>query len=335
LDITANSKDWQELEALVNRARRPLGGIRRMTPEELSRLDVLYRKTTMHLAQVTSRTKDPALIRYLNSLTAAAHSVIYLPPKQPALKGALQFVLTGFPRAFARTWRYHAVAALILFLGLAIGYIAVARDNAAAYALMPAEEFRQPGATPEQLLQGLRDGRDQSDGTKFAFASFLFSNNLRVGLLSLATGMLAAIPTIILLIYNGMLLGAYTAVHYGSDIQVEWWAWVLPHGVTEITAIVLCGGAGLQLGAAVVRPGILSRTHRLKLAGGEAVRVVLGIALMLTAAALIEGYLRQSHLPTAARFAVFAGATALFWIAYFGRGFVRTAGVRPGRVRAS
>ena len=75
--LTRNKPDWQELEALVARARKKIG---RMTPAELARLDVLYRRTTVHLAQVATRTQDVQLIEYLNHLTAAAHSVIYLPP---------------------------------------------------------------------------------------------------------------------------------------------------------------------------------------------------------------------------------------------------------------
>ena len=109
--VARNKPEWDELEALVNQARRAMF---RMSPEQLSRLDVLYRRTTQHLSQVATRTTDARLIEYLNGLTAAAHSLIYLPPKKPVLEGCGQFIVAGFARLIARKWRYHALSAALL-----------------------------------------------------------------------------------------------------------------------------------------------------------------------------------------------------------------------------
>ena len=102
--ITRYKPEWDELEKLVKRARR---SVRRLTPDEISRLDRLYRRTTVHMAQVATRTRDALLLHYLNGLTAAAHSVIYLPPRQGVLRNAWNFIIEGFARAVARTWRYQ------------------------------------------------------------------------------------------------------------------------------------------------------------------------------------------------------------------------------------
>ena len=138
----------------------------------------------------------------------------------------------------------------------------------------------------------------------------------------MSLGMLAAVPTVALTIYNGMILGAFVAVHYQAGLTAEMWAWILPHGITEIGAIVLCGGLGLQLGQAVVAPGMLSRGDSLKLTATDVGRTSLGVTGMLLFAAIIESYLRQSHLSTAARL-VFAACTALFWTLYIVHGFLR------------
>src|SRR5215813_7133111 len=82
--IRRNKPAWTELENLVARARKRA---RTMSPRELARLDALYRRTTIHLAQVTTRTQDARLAKYLNDLTASAHSIIYLPPRKSALLG--------------------------------------------------------------------------------------------------------------------------------------------------------------------------------------------------------------------------------------------------------
>lgn len=316
--IQKHKPEWDELARLVEKARSSL---KQMDFEELERLDALYRRATIHLAQVSTRTRDAALIKYLNDLTAAAHSIIYVAPKPQPFKAAITFVTEGFARAIARTWKFHAVAVLLLIAGAIVAYFAVQTDPSAAYALMPGGEVRLPGSTREQLLSALRSGRDQGEGTKFFFASFLFSHNLNVGFLTLALGVLAAIPSVFLIFYNGMILGAFTAIHHNAGIYGEYWAWILPHGVTELSAITLAGGAGLMLGRSVVCPGMRSRTESLYHAGLEAVRVCFGIAIMLFCAGAIESFLRQSHLPLASRFA-FAGGTAVFWGLYFWRGFV-------------
>jgi uncharacterized membrane protein SpoIIM required for sporulation len=157
---------------------------------------------------------------------------------------------------------------------------------------------------------------------KFLFASFLFQNNFKVGITAMALGVLAGVPTILLMIYNGMILGWFVAVHHQAGITWEMWAWILPHGVTEIGAIVLCGGVGLMLGRAVLRPGELSRGDSLRVAGVEAGRTCAGVGLMLVAAAIIESYLRQSHLSTGTRLA-FAVFTAVFWTLYIAHGALR------------
>ncbi len=317
--VSRNKPVWDQLEALVKRARKSM---RRMTLEDLTRLDVLYRRTTIHLSQVATRSTDARLKQYLNGLVTSAHSLIYLPPRQSIWQGALTFAFEGFARLIARNWRFHLISTTLMLGGALLAYFASIHDPLAAYALMPADDVRQPGSTPEQLLEVLRSGRDQGGGEKFMFASFLFQHNLKVGILALGTGVLAAVPTVLLMVFNGMILGSFAAIHHQAGIYSEFWAWILPHGVTELGAIVLCGGLGLMLGRSVVSPGLLSRSESLRRAGVEAGATCLGVAAMLIAAAIIESYVRQSHLSTAARL-TFAGATAVFWALYIVHGFVR------------
>jgi uncharacterized membrane protein SpoIIM required for sporulation len=314
--VARYKKDWNELEALVGRARR---WGRSLSAKERERLDELYRRTTIHLARVSTRTEDEQLISYLNNLTAAAHSVIYLPPRESVVHKAGQFVLQGFARVIARHWGAHLLSAVLVVGGAILGYVAARSDPLLAHALWPSIDERQPGSTPEQLLSHLREGRDDSGGVKFLFASFLFQHNLKVGILAMATGVLAAVPTVLLMILNGMLLGVFAAIHHEAGIHSEMWAWILPHGITEIGAIILCGGIGLMLGKAVVRPGAVSRSESLLQAGREAGLMCIGVAGMLVLAALIESYVRQSHWSTEVRLA-FAAGTGVFWAAYIAYG---------------
>ncbi len=322
--VSRYKKDWDELEYLVTQGRK---SIHRLSPADRERLDVLYRRTTVHLARASSLTRDQQLVGYLNGLTAAAHSLIYLPPRGRLFGDFVRFLTEGFGRVIARNWKQHTISAALVIGGAIIGYIAAVSDPLLAHAVWPPQDVRQPGSSREQLLGVLRAGREQEQGAKFLFASFLFQHNLKVGFLAMATGILASVPTVFLMLLNGMLLGGFVAIHHQAGVYSEMWAWILPHGITEIGAIILCGGVGLMLGQAVVHPGLRSQKEALLHAGREGGLICLGVAGMLIAAAIIESYVRQSHWSTATRLG-FAAATGLFWILYIGHGAMRERAAR-------
>lgn len=302
-----------------------------MTSDELSRLDQLYRRTTIHLARVSSWTEDRPLAEYLNRLTATAHSVVYLPPRKSPLAGLATFLTEGFARCVWRNGRAHLLSAAMMLLGAVLGYVATRSDVALAQALSMPGDVRQPGASAEQLMAALRSGRDQGGGEKFFFASFLFQHNFKVGLMAMASGVLAGVPSILLMGFNGMLLGSFVGIHHDAGIGHELWAWLLPHGITELGAIALCGGVGLLLGRAVLNPGSVSRIEALRRAGGEAARTAAGVGVMLVFAAIIESYVRQSTWDDTTRL-VFAAATAVAWGCYLAHGAARERRAnRPGR----
>ena len=307
---------WDELSALLDKARRV--GARGLTAEELARLDRLYRLSTVHLAQVRLRTTNQALLERLNRLVARAHSFIYAPPRQNPLQWVGHFYAVGFPRAVARTWAFHFASFLLFAAGALVAYFGTMRDDVTAYALL-AGDIRVPGSSAEQLEGVLRSGRDTSAAEKFAFASFLLTHNTRVGLMAFALGVLAGVPTVFLMLINGGMMGAFAAVHHRRGVEAEMWGWILAHGVTEITAILLCGGAGLMLGMAVLRPRYETRVRSLVAAGREALRLVMGVVPMFILAGIIESYVRQSHMSVTARL-LFAAATAVFWGMYFRMG---------------
>src|SRR5262245_38408911 len=162
--VTRYKKDWEELDGLVRRAQSWASPL---TSVERERLDELYRRTTVHLARVSTRSSDQALVDYLNRLTAAAHSVIYLPSQESTIARVGKFASEGFGRAIARSWRQQLLSLLLVVGGGLLGYFAATSDPELAHALWPSVDERQPGSTPEQLLHHLRHGREDSSGAKF------------------------------------------------------------------------------------------------------------------------------------------------------------------------
>jgi uncharacterized membrane protein SpoIIM required for sporulation len=200
-------------------------------------------------------------------------------------------------------------------LGVLVGYAVTRADPERYFSFIsPAlAGGRTPSSTPEQLRDILYK---RGEGFLETFAAFLFSHNASVGMLCFTLGAAAGIPVVVLLLINGMTLGAMTAIHAQKGLALDWWGWILPHGVTELSAIGLCGAAGLALGQALLFPGELSRRDALVAKGKESGTLVGGAIAMLFVAGLVEGIFRQTVVELDRRLE-FAAALALLWILYF------------------
>ncbi len=310
---------WNELERLLARAHSE--GVSSLRFEETERLGATYRLVTAHLARYRQEARDPDIVAYLNDLAIRGHGLIYRPTRDRI--DPVSFFRRRFPRTFRGTWRYQ-VAVWALMVGAAtVAFIAVQIDGELAYSLVTPAMYPRDAlhallldrATQDALLTS---GRDTLGGDKALFASYLMTHNTKVGLLSFVAGALAAVPTVLLVLYNGILLGAFSSVFYGSDgLNPLFLPWILPHGVTELLAINIASAAGLYMGVGVIDPGRLPRRDALRLRAQVALRLMLGTVPMFIAAGLIEGFLRQSHLPPGWRLA-FALGTAVLWVVYLG-----------------
>ncbi len=310
---------WQELENLVALATSK--GIGSLTFAETERLGATYRLVTAHLARYRQEGRDPQIVAYLNDLAIRAHGVIYRPTRDRL--DPVGFFKRGFPRVFRETGRYQAAAWALMLAAGVIAFVAVQLDRELAYSLVPNAMYPRDALhtlildpTAQEGL--LTSGREEGSAVKSLFASFLMTNNTRVGLLAFVSGILAGVPTVLLILYNGIILGAFTSVFVsGSGIHPLFLPWILPHGVTELLAINIASAAGLYIGAGVLDPGRLPRLDAIRLRARVALRLMLGTVPMFIAAGLIESFIRQSELPPWFRL-VFAAATAVFWVVYLG-----------------
>ena len=306
---------WRQLEKLVLRVEKR--GIRDLGAMELTALPVLYRSALSSLSVARAISLDKALIEYLERLTGRAYFVVYR-PKQSPLDEFIGFFGGGFPRALRRTARPLALATAILAVGYSVGYSLTISDPMRFYTFVDPglAGDRGPQASTEDLRKALFGGDDQSIDSLVGFAAYLFKHNAGIGILSFALGGLAGAPVFLLVFTNGLMLGAFAAIHTTKGLSVELWGWLLPHGVTELLALLICAAAGLRLGSAVVFPGRRKRRDVLASKGKDAGMIALGSILLFIIAGLIEGIFRQRVHGTFLRYVV-AGFTAVFWAWYF------------------
>jgi uncharacterized membrane protein SpoIIM required for sporulation len=103
---------------------------------------------------------------------------------------------------------------------------------------------------------------------------------------------------VILIFYNGVILGAIICDYVRAGQSVFLMGWLLPHGVIEIPAILIAGQAGLLLGQALMGwNSNESVSQRLRSITGSLVTLICGTALLLVWAGLVEAFFSQYHKP--------------------------------------
>lgn len=275
---------------------------------ELRELGLLYRRHMARLAHLRERGDDPDAQRHLNALSLRAYTLL---DGNRSIRNSEPRPRSRRAESIARIWPALKISFALMALGIFVGASLAVRDTRAIWTLMPASL----GHTPIMLERLVNSPEEQerflersatSIGMNSLFGSQLFARNTEVGLLALATGMLAGFPTVILQLYNGMILGAFAAIFVGGPWWIEFLAWTLPHGIPEITAICLCVSGGLMLGGAVLAPG--RRTRRAAIRESmESAMFLFGISIPLFfLAAGIESFVRESTLGTATRLGVAA-----------------------------
>lgn len=307
---------WRELARLVEQVERR--GFRSLGPQALARLPMLYRAAVASLGVARVACLDRNLLEYLESLCARAHLCVYS-PRHGVGTTLGRFFARRLPQAVRAAGPQLAISATTLALGFAIAFALCSRDLDATYWFFidpDRASGRDPMATTEQLRETLFDNGDTGGGGLSAFAAFLWTHNSRVTMLAFGLAILGGVPGLLLVLVTGMELGAMSALFHERGLAVEWWSWILPHGVTELFAVLLGAAAGLRLAQGLVFSGPHGRLAALAARSNDAGPLVFGAILMLSLAGLIEGIFRQTVQELPVRYAL-AALTTLGWTTYF------------------
>jgi len=307
--------NWRALEELVGRAEKR--GVKSLSPAELERLPSLYFATLSSLSVARSISLDRNVVEYLESLAGRAYFLVY-GARSNLLSAIVDFFARRFPAAVRSLKMPFAIAVLAFVIGAIAGYVLVSGNPDWYYSFVGEDMAggRTPTATTEYLRDGLVRDNTREASALSMFATYLFTHNAKIGLLCFALGFALGVPTILLVLQNGLMFGAFTALYAGRGLFVELWGWLLIHGVTELLAIVLCAAAGLALGGAVAFPGAHGRLANLAAQGRLAAQVALGSVAMFMIAGLLEGLGRQLITDTSLRWLI-AVTTGLGWTLYF------------------
>ncbi|MEN6355645.1 MAG: stage II sporulation protein M [Armatimonadota bacterium] len=301
--IENKQESWQSLSNKIDRIRSR--GLRSLTRAELESVGSEYRGVVSDLSFARSQGASNELVIYLNELAARAHGILYA-TSGASVGGLWSFLIREFPALFRSTIRHTLVATLIFMASWAGAAYLVITDPSISHTLMPeklqAKDVRNaksPIPDPAQM------------------SSYIMTNNIKVGILSFAGGISAGVITVFEMVQNGAMLGVVATLFSPIMGRARFWSYILPHGIIELVAIFICGGAGLMIGSAMIAPGNMRRADAIRLASGKALRLFAGTIPLFVVAGTIEGFITPSVLPIWSKL-TFAAITAIGLIAYLG-----------------
>jgi len=273
---------------------------------ELQELGLLYRQTASDLAIVREDNTSNQLSAYLNSLLGRAHNLIYM-GHRPKINELRKFYTESYPQVFRETFP-QTMLAFGVFLVTALAAFALTMHD-------PSFAHRMLGAQMMDTIEKREMWTHSIVTVKPLAASAIMTNNLSVSFTTFALGITAGIGTAWMMVVNGLLLGVIGAATWHAGMAEQLWSFVAPHGVLELPAIFIAGGAGFEIARGMLFPGLLPRRESLALAGGRAARLVLGTIPMLIVAGTIEGFLSPSDIAVPLKF-LFAAVMFAALVAY-------------------
>ncbi|MFA9428594.1 stage II sporulation protein M [Egicoccus sp. AB-alg2] len=296
--------------------RRAGGAPGRLSDAELDELVRLHLRVSSQLSTVRVRYRDPGLAAQLSGLVARSGAVVH-GSRARSLGTFAEAVVVTFPAAVWHARRAILVATIVFVAGFAAVAVWLANSPAAFEAALP-EAARQ--AYLEEEFEAYYSAEP---GT--TFAARVFTNNAAVGALAFGSGIAAGVPTLAILLFNGVNVGVAAGLFHAAGDAARFWGLILPHGLLELTAVFVAGGAGLQLGWTLVAPGDRTRREALAEEGRRSIVIVIGLVLVFLVAGLLEGYVTAAPWPTWAR----VGTGAAVWAAFLA--YVGVLGMRAAR----
>mgnify|MGYP001764800278 CR=1 FL=1 len=321
--VAANAARWSAFAGRLAVAQR--GGLRSLGEDGVREFVQEYRELTADLARLRTATQggESRELFYLNRLVSGAHNLLYR-RRGIAPAAVVRFLFFTVPQEIRRSSRAILLAAALLFVPMAVTGVAVVREPESAVAFLPPAmlDRADDGVRAARMGEGYVDVPEIYRPT---MATGIIANNIQVAFLAFAAGITAGVLTCWVLVSNGLSIGAVLGLYFSKGIGALIVAFIAPHGVLELTAICIAGGAGLLLGAAFFVPGDRPRRRALVENARRAVTLVAGATLLLVVAGLIEGFVSPiAWWPLELKLVVSAVTAVLLWL-YLRQGGALTA----------
>jgi uncharacterized membrane protein SpoIIM required for sporulation/uncharacterized RDD family membrane protein YckC len=331
--VARGAERWSAFAAALADARRR--GLRALSEKEVSDFVASYREVATDLARLrtASRHADggPApgadALFYVSRLVGAGHNLLYR-QRQLSARSVANFFLVSMPRELRRSALPILGAAVLLFGPMAITYGAVVANPRLAERLLPTGMMDRAEEGAARARNGDKSYIAVKEFERPVMASRIIANNVQVTYAVFAFGITAGVLTVLMLVFNGVSIGAGFGLYASKGIFNQIGEFVLPHSVFELSAICIAAGGGLLIASALLLPGEHTRGEALVIKGRRAIRLIAVSTVLLLFAGTIEGLISpRTDIPLWVKWSI-AGACAIALAAYVSLGW------RPGEEEA-
>jgi len=311
--VQENAERWRQLEAALE-AR---------APADPDRLAALYVRATDDLAYAQTYFPGSDTERYLNALAARVHHRLYGSGREERRR-LVTFWAREVPQAVHAARRPMALSAAVFAAAMAVGVLSATGDEAFVRLILG-------DAYVNMTLANIEAGDPMAvykQERALDMALGITLNNVLVAFRAFAMGLLAGVGTLFVLAFNGIMLGAFGHFFWAEGLLAVAMRTVWIHGTLEIAAIVVAGGAGLELARGLLFPGTYPRGHAFAEGARRGAKIVVGLTPVFVVAGFVEGYVtRYTEMPLAAALAIILGSLsfALWYFVLYPRRVARSA----------
>lgn len=301
--LKQNEKKWKEFESLL-RARKST-----VSPDKIADLFI---ELTDDLAYARTHYPESNTVKYLNGLAGQVHLAL-VKNKKPKKNSLWAFWKYELPLIMAQSHRKLFYSFLIFMIAIGIGVISTIYDENFLRLILSDEYV-------DMTLRNIKSGDPLAvygGSEEFDMFFAITINNIRVSFIAFVAGILFSVGTAYFLAYNGIMVGAFQAFLYQYGHLQDSFLVVYIHGVFELSAIIIAGAAGFQLGHSLLFPRTFSRAESLKRGAMKGLKIVLGLIPVFIAAGFLESFVtRYTQMPTLISLLIIFGSLTII-VYYF------------------
>lgn len=299
--IEQNKEKWTEFEEMLRESRRD--------PDKLNNLFI---QITDDLSYARTFYPNRSVRVFLNTLAQRIFHNIYKGKRFPVERFRL-FWTDELPNVMWQTRKALLLSFSIFALAFAIGVVSSILNPEFARVILG-------DGYVDMTLNNIENGDPMAvykDSGPLGMTAGIAANNLFVAFRTAIFGVLASIGTVLIMLYNGIMVGAFQYFFIEKGVFWDSFLTIWIHGTLEISAIIIAGAAGLVAGSGLLFPGTYRRVQAFQISMRQGLKIFLGIVPIIILAAVFEGFLtRYTDTPHVIR-GMFIGTSLLFVLWYF------------------
>lgn len=301
--LKQNEKKWKEFESLV-RAKKGM-----VPPDKIAELFI---EVTDDLAYARTHYPQSTTTQYLNGLAGQLHQAI-VRNKKVKSNAFINFWRTDLPGIMFQSRHKLLYAFVIFMVAVLIGAVSTNYDINFARLIMGDEYV-------EHTIENIENGRPlgiYAEAGEIDMFLAITINNIKVSFFAFIAGLVLSAGTAFILFRNGIMVGAFFSFLFQYGLVQESILTVFIHGTLELSAIVIAGAAGFEVGHSILFPRTYSRIESLKMGALRGVKIVMGLVPVFIMAGFLEGFVtRHTDMPAVVSLAIIFGSLA-FIVYYF------------------